>query len=184
MLKKPTSRAVIPPSSQGLTDSRGIDGAVGLNGLKSSREPRTKLMAPATLSAKPATLMSRMKKRKATTIRDRVFDSKEISAEEIKEMAYRANLSVNFINNPSILKKDYDNAERIFLNFIKSFDFHIFAHDCLRRIYKEKNDIQKEREVVMKMKELLSSNEKAKSFEKYFDLLDDNGRFLETEAVV
>lgn len=119
---------------------------------------------------------------KATTIRDRIFDCKEISAEEIKEMAYKANLSVNFINNPSILKKDYDNAERIFLNFIKSFDFHIFAHDCLRRIYKEKKDFQKEKEVVQKMKELLLSNNKAKSFVKYFDMFDDEGSFLEAEA--
>ena len=108
----------------------------------------------------------------ATSIRDRVFDTKEINRKEIKELAYRANLDVNFVNNISIRKGDYDNAERIFSNFIMMYDFHIFAYDCLRRIYKETGNEQKESEIVEQMKGVLTTNKKAQSFRKYFDLLD------------
>ena len=77
-----------------------------------------------------------------TSIRDRTFDTKEISKEEIKELAYRANLKVNFISNINIKNLDFKNAETIFSNFVQIYDFHIFAYDCLRRIYK-RLEIQK-----------------------------------------
>ncbi len=108
-----------------------------------------------------------------TTIRDRVFDTKEISKEDIKDLAYRANLDVNFVNNVNIKKGDYKNAETIFTNFIKMYDFHIFAYDCLRRVYKETGNFEKENNIIEQMKMLLETNDRAKSFRKYFDLLDD-----------
>ena len=108
-----------------------------------------------------------------TTIRDRVFDTKEISKNDIKELAYRANLEVNFINNINIKKCDYKNAETIFKNFIKMYDFHIFAYDCLRRIYRCTGSKKKELKIIEKMKHLLEVNELSRSFVKYIDLLDD-----------
>ena len=109
----------------------------------------------------------------ATTIRDRVFDTKEISKEDIKELAYRANLNVNFVNNINIKRRDFKNAETIFTNFVKMYDFHIFAYDCLRRIYKCTGDFEKESETIKTMKMLIGSNVKSREFQKYFDLLDD-----------
>jgi|ETNmetMinimDraft_26_1059896.scaffolds.fasta_scaffold26276_1 radical SAM superfamily enzyme YgiQ (UPF0313 family) len=108
-----------------------------------------------------------------TTIRDRVFDTKEISREAIKDLAYRANLDSNFINNIHIKNCDFENAETIFSNFIEMYDFHIFAHDCLRRVYKSSGDTKKESNTIETMKMLLKSNETSRSFRKYFDLLDD-----------
>ena len=69
------------------------------------------------------------------TYRERGFDTKEISKEDVKELAYRANLNVNFVNNINIKRRDFKNAETIFSNFVKQYSFHIFAHDCLRRVY-------------------------------------------------
>jgi anaerobic magnesium-protoporphyrin IX monomethyl ester cyclase len=112
----------------------------------------------------------------ATSIRDRSFNTKVISGKDIKQLAYRTNLDINFINNVSIKKHDYESAELIFLNFIKSFDFHIFAYDSLRRIYKETGRLQQAKGIVEKMKELMKTNAKAKSFRIYFDLLDDDIR--------
>ena len=108
-----------------------------------------------------------------TSFRDRVFDTKEISKEDITELAYRANLNVNFVNNINIKRRDFKNAETIFTNFIKMYDFHIFAYDCLRRIYKCTGDFEKESETIKTMKMLIGSNVKSREFQKYFDLLDD-----------
>jgi len=117
----------------------------------------------------------------ATTIRDRVFDTKEINRKEIKDLAYRINLDMNFVNNMNIRRGDYESAEMIFTNFIKMYEFHIFAYDSLRRIYRETGEVQKENETVDQMRWILASNEKAQSFRKYFDLLDDDiRRALET----
>jgi len=112
----------------------------------------------------------------ATSLRDRVFDSKEISGKEIKELAYRANLDINFVNNMNIRKDEYKNAEIIFSNFIKKWNFHIFAYDSLRRIYKETGEKQAENDIINQMKMVLASNKKAQLFCKYFDLLDDDIR--------
>ena len=108
-----------------------------------------------------------------STYRERGFDRKEISKEDVKELAYRANLNVNFVNNINIKRHDFKNAETIFSNFVKQYSFHIFAHDCLRRVYKGIGDVVKESETIETMKVLISSNSKSQSFRKYFDLLDD-----------
>ena len=109
---------------------------------------------------------------KASTIRDRLFDTKEISAKDIKEVAYRGNLEVNFINNTYIQKRDYVNAEIVFSNFVKQYNFHIFGYDCLRRIYNETDRPTESEEMWATMVRLLQTNSKARSFAKYFDLLE------------
>ncbi len=108
-----------------------------------------------------------------TSIRDRTFDTKEMTKEYIKELAYRANLKINFINNINIKNLDFKNAETIFSNFVKTYDFHIFAYDCLRRVYKATGNSEKESETIETMKALVSSNEQSRAFRKYSDLLDD-----------
>ena len=108
-----------------------------------------------------------------TSIRDRTFDTKEMTKEYIKELAYRANLKVNFVNNINMKNLDFKNAETIFTNFVKVYDFHVFAYDCLRKIYKATGDSRKEFKTIETMKSLVSSNDKARSFRKYSDLLDD-----------
>jgi hypothetical protein len=109
----------------------------------------------------------------ATSIRDRVFDTPEIRAQEIKEMAYRMNLDMNFIHNINIQDGDYANAKIIFTNFIKSFEFHIFAYDCLRRIALQTGDSEGACNVLDQMKQLMETNPKSQSFRTYFDMLDD-----------
>jgi hypothetical protein len=105
-----------------------------------------------------------------------MFDTPEISAQEIKEMAYRMNLDMNFINNINIQKGDYANAKIIFTNFIKTVDFHIFAYDCLRRIALETGDSEGACNALAQMKHLMETNPKSQSFRTYFDMLDDETR--------
>jgi anaerobic magnesium-protoporphyrin IX monomethyl ester cyclase len=107
------------------------------------------------------------------TLRDRIFDTEEISKEDIKDLAYRETLKSNFINNFDLEKSNFKNAETIMTNFLKSYDFHIFGYDCLRRIYKASGNFEKESKTIQTMKALLLYNPKAREFRKYFDLLDD-----------
>jgi anaerobic magnesium-protoporphyrin IX monomethyl ester cyclase len=107
------------------------------------------------------------------TLRDRVFDTPEICKEDIKDLAYRETLKANFINNFDLDRSDFKNAETIMTNFIKSYNFHIFAYDCLRRVYKASGNFEKESETIQTMKVLMGSNVKSREFRKYFDLLDD-----------
>jgi tRNA A37 methylthiotransferase MiaB len=112
----------------------------------------------------------------ATSIRDRVFDTPEISATGIKEMAYRMNLDMNFIRNINIQEGDYTNGKTIFENFVKSFDFHIFAYDCLRRIAMLTGNYKDAGRILRHMKHLMETNPKSQAFRSYFDLLDAETR--------
>jgi len=105
------------------------------------------------------------------TVRDRTFDTDEISAADIKELAYVANLKYNFVNNRHIQEKRYDEAERIFLDFIKTFDFHIFAYDCLKRVYNLTKQYNKAEEIEKKMNYLMDTNPASQGFKKYMYLL-------------
>jgi radical SAM superfamily enzyme YgiQ (UPF0313 family) len=112
----------------------------------------------------------------AATIRDRVFDTAEISANTIIDMAYEANLKINFINNIQIREGKYDDARIIFSNFIQSFGFHIFAHDALRRIYRLSHDFDNERKELDIMKHLLMTDDRSLQMMKYSHLLDEDAR--------
>ena len=108
----------------------------------------------------------------ATTCRDRLFDTPEISASDIKSMAYAATLDVNFVHNATILSGDLDNARVIFSNFVKSLDFHLFAFDCLRRICLLSGDEAGARNHLEHMRHLMRTNEKTQSFRNYLHMLD------------
>jgi hypothetical protein len=108
----------------------------------------------------------------AATIRNRIFDTPEIKADDIMDMAYSANLEINFIHNCDIKDEKYDEAEIIFENFTKSFPFHIFAFDALRRIQKAKKDLKKEQKYLEMMLKLVNTDIRAKELMKYAYLFD------------
>ncbi len=109
---------------------------------------------------------------RATTIRDRLFDTPEISAADIKGMAYAANLDVNFVHNATILSGDLENARVIFSNFVKSLDFHLFGFDCLRRICLLSGDEAGAQDHLEHMRHLMRTNEKSQAFRDYLHMLD------------
>jgi len=109
---------------------------------------------------------------KATNIRERTFDTKEISAQKVMEIAYRANLNINFVHNRLIREGMYKEAENIFKNFIFEIDFHLFAFDCLRRIYGLTGRKKDEQQTIDHMIHLFKNNPRSRELKKYFDLLD------------
>jgi radical SAM superfamily enzyme YgiQ (UPF0313 family) len=109
---------------------------------------------------------------KASSIRDRVFDSGDITAEQLRKIAYEANLVVNFVNSPYIIKKEYLKGKIVFENFVSNIDFHIFAYDCLRKINIALGNIDEAQKYLNIMKLKIHSDSKAKDFMQYFYLLD------------
>lgn len=65
-----------------------------------------------------------------STYSNRSFDTPEITAEELNEVAYRANLECNFIHNPNFVSKEYGKALTLYRDVILKFPFHVVAWYC------------------------------------------------------
>ena len=102
----------------------------------------------------------------------REFDTEEITADELNELAYRANLEINFLNNPSLVSGNYEKAIDIFDDILGSHPFHLVAIDCLIKCHQGLGNFDtvqalKERSLV-----LLKTDERARDmFIKYSDLM-------------
>lgn len=58
----------------------------------------------------------------------RGFDTKDFKAEELLEIAYRANLEVNFINNRQMRLGNWELALQVFTDTVNLHPYHIIAH--------------------------------------------------------
>ncbi len=110
-------------------------------------------------------------------LRSRNFDTEEITAKEIVELAYRSSLEINFNNSSLLNTADFTKAKRIFENFIEVFPFHIFAWANLYRIYKLEGNSGALDQVLKIIIDLIASNSSAKDmYEKYGEMLDEEIR--------
>jgi radical SAM superfamily enzyme YgiQ (UPF0313 family) len=112
--------------------------------------------------------------------RDRTFDTKEISAADLKDFIYRLNLDINFINNPNLVDGNFEKAIDLYKDILNSYHFHIFALYGLYLCYIGKEDQQAAQDIRTRMNILIKSNIQAKDmYSKYRTLLPtgliDNG---------
>lgn len=102
----------------------------------------------------------------------RSFDTKEITANELNDLCYRANLEVNFIYNTNLVEGNYKKAIGQFNHIISHYPFHIFAYFSLYNCYIQLNCIDEAKEIKIKINELLSSDKRSKEmYNKYEDLI-------------
>ncbi len=102
----------------------------------------------------------------------RTFDTKEISAKELTELAYRANLECNFLNNPAMQTGKWDQAIEIFEPIANKHSFHIVAWYCIMECYKKLGKTEKANEIKQQIVELIDNEKRATDmFEKYGDLM-------------
>ncbi len=105
---------------------------------------------------------------------ERTFDTSVISAEEIKELSYRANLEVNFINNRSFISGDYEKAIRVYYDVIKLYPFQIVGWYCIMLCYEKMNDAENASKMREKMDHLMKTDERAvEIYQKYSDLMPE-----------
>jgi len=112
--------------------------------------------------------------------RNRTFDTKEISAVDLKEFIYRLNLDINFVNNPNLREGNFDKAIDLFNDILIAYHFHIFALYGLYLCYNGKEDQDAAENIRYRMNALIRSNAQAKDmYDKYNLLLPacliDNG---------
>jgi len=104
--------------------------------------------------------------------RDRPFDTKEISAVDLKEFIYRLNLDINFVNNPNLRDGNFDKAIDLFNDILHAYHFHIFALYGLYLCYIGKEDQQAAENIRSRMNLLVQSNVQARDmYHKYRELL-------------
>jgi radical SAM superfamily enzyme YgiQ (UPF0313 family) len=98
----------------------------------------------------------------------RNFDTPEMSAAELNEFIYMANLDVNFKNNYNIRSGNFSRALQQFEGIVKKYNFHIIAWYSILYCYKKINDTKNVELTEKIIKKILESDERAITmYEKY-----------------
>jgi len=102
----------------------------------------------------------------------RSFDTQEISAKDLMELTYRANLDINFIHNPNLKSGNYARVDELFTDVVSKHPFHIFGWYALKQAHKKRNNLIEENETQRKIIKLIKTNSRSKKlYNKYGDLL-------------
>lgn len=105
--------------------------------------------------------------------RRRHFNTPEISADDLNELQYKANLEVNFVNNVNLRNGNWNQALRLFEEISAKYPFHIFSHYALAKTYRALELNTKSRDL-QKSIESLRDNQAARTmYEKYGALVAD-----------
>ena len=62
---------------------------------------------------------------------ERNYDTAEISAQELKDLAYGGNLRINFFENYNLRSGKYDKAAELFREVLRLYPGHLAAQICL-----------------------------------------------------
>lgn len=115
-------------------------------------------------------------------LRSRNFDTAEITAKEIVELAYKSSLEINFIKSSLLNTTDFSKAKKVFRNFTEVFPFHIFAWANLYKIYKLEGNKEEYEKIISTLIHLIDFNSSSKDmYEKYGGMLDEEVRLRITE---
>lgn len=104
---------------------------------------------------------------------ERIFDTPEIGAEELKDFLYRANLDVNFLHNPNYLDGDWEKSLRIFSEIVSGHKFHIFGWYIMMKCYEALGRTEEAEETLRHIHELVATDERStKMYRKYGYMLE------------
>ena len=104
----------------------------------------------------------------------RNFDTNEITATELNDLAYEANLDINFLNNRELRQGHYSKAVGMFEEIVSKYHFHIFGLICLRKCYLKMGNTAELDRVQSQIEKLLVNNHNAKQMiHKFGHLLPD-----------
>ncbi|MBX7148437.1 B12-binding domain-containing radical SAM protein [bacterium] len=110
--------------------------------------------------------------REISTMIARQFDTKEVSAVELCEIHYKANLEVNFLNNVNLKEGNFVQAERLFEGITREYPFHIFGWWGRMVSFAGMGNTEKALEVRDKILDLIENDSKSKNmYAKYGHML-------------
>jgi anaerobic magnesium-protoporphyrin IX monomethyl ester cyclase len=102
----------------------------------------------------------------------RQFDTAEISAFELTDLVYRANLECNFINNPNRVQGHYEKAIELYENITAQYSFHIIAWYCIMECHRSLGNIELSERLEKNLQKLIKTDKRATAmYEKYSDLM-------------
>ena len=102
----------------------------------------------------------------------RVFDTEEITANELIELVYRANLECNFIHNINMVEKRWEEAIKVFEPIAAKYPFHIVGWHCIMMCKKALGREDDFLDINNKIKDLIKTDQRAaQMYQKYSDLL-------------
>jgi anaerobic magnesium-protoporphyrin IX monomethyl ester cyclase len=105
---------------------------------------------------------------------ERIFDTPEIGAQELKDFSYRANLEVNFLNNPNYIEGNWEKTITIFKEIVSAHKFHVFGWYILMKCYENLGRNEEAAETSNHILDLIKNDERsAKMYSKYGYLLED-----------
>lgn len=114
-----------------------------------------------------------------TDFRKRIFDTPEISANELNELQYRANLDVNFINNPNLIDGNYKKALDLYDDVLRKYPWHIIALCCKKRCLEKMGQVENANQIMNDIQQFIKTNKRAQSMLlKYWDLMPELKIFL------
>lgn len=122
---------------------------------------------------------------KRTLTNNRFFDSPWISADDLNELRYRANLECNFIHNYEIQAGNYARSSKLFDSVLKLYPFHIYALDGIRRAKALAGDSHGARQTEESIRGLVRDDIRSRELlEKYGDLFPEVVRIAIPQAKV
>lgn len=103
---------------------------------------------------------------------ERAFDTPEVTAVELKKIAYRANLEVNFINNVNLINGNFNRALELFNDIVTTYPFHIIGWYCMVKCYEGLGNKEQVLQIKKKIRVLIESDKRAlEMFDNYKDLM-------------
>ena len=104
----------------------------------------------------------------------RGFDTPEISASELEELAYRANLEINFIANVNLVTGNYAKALGIYSDVVRVYPFHIVAWYCIMKCHQGMGAGEQVESTHQHLGRLIATDDRAaRMYERYRFLIPD-----------
>lgn len=111
----------------------------------------------------------------------RQFDTPEMTAKDLNDFAYRANLDCNFLKNPNKVNGRFEKAIRIYKDVVSRYPFHVIAWYCIMECYRGLADEGQAKRVEMDLRKLIQSDKRAaEMFAKYGDMIGPFAHQLKT----
>ena len=99
------------------------------------------------------------------------ISTEHFSADEVIFKNYCANIDINFLNNRNLKGRgSKDQAGRDFIDIINNYPTHVFAHFCMSKYFKDKNDKKMYRYHLSKSRECAKQDHFFEPYIKYFNL--------------
>ncbi|OGW91036.1 MAG: hypothetical protein A3D28_01685 [Omnitrophica bacterium RIFCSPHIGHO2_02_FULL_63_14] len=86
---------------------------------------------------------------------ERTFDTPAIRGQELKDLAYTANMQTNFFQNYNMRTGQYDRALALYNDVLRAYEGHLVARYCSAQAHKGKGDMEKYEQTIAECREML-----------------------------